>query len=782
MISNVNSIFVLGTKDTTYCMHVLPSGHLEHLYYGEKVTFSDCYQGIFPQAAFVEGNLNTYDIDYPTIGLENRPLELSTRGKGDIREPMVELIYSNGSTTCDFLYDSFYIEKKQNLESLPSSYDESGETETLVMVLKDKNIDAELHLYYSVFVDTNVIVRSCKLWNKGQDDIRVRRLLSCQLDFIENEYTVTTFKGAWAREMNRQDVKCSQGIIVNDSKTGGSSNRSNPFVMLSTSGTTEEQGDCYACNLIYSGNHYEAVEVNGYQMTHFLCGINPFGFEYTLASNEVFESPEAVLTYSSHGYDEISQQMHAFVRAHIVRGVWKKKERPVLLNSWEASYFDFNESKLLKLAKAGSKVGIELFVLDDGWFGVRNDDTTSLGDWYVNKKKLPNGLKGLADKINTMGMKFGIWVEPEMVSYDSECYREHPEYAVEIPDQRQSLGRNQLVLDLTQTVVQDYIIEQMKQVFSSANISYVKWDMNRIVSDAFSQGLEASKQGEFYHRYIIGLYRVLEELTSAFPEVLFEACASGGNRSDLGMLCYMPQMWASDNTDAICRAQIQTGYSYGYPMSVIGAHVSSCPNHQTLRNTSLDTRFQVACFGVLGYECNLADMSVKDLEAIKHHIEWYKKYRNVLQYGTYHRLTSNENGTYKWMSVSQDKSCGIGLYLQTQVTPNSVRGHFKTRGLAEEKKYHFTNLPLVFDVREFGDLINMISPIHIKQDGIIHNVAAQFVKMHSEKEDYVVTGSVLNKIGIRLKQGFGGTGFNDEVRFFQDYSSRLYMIEEERNL
>ncbi|MFI3173473.1 MAG: alpha-galactosidase, partial [Eubacteriales bacterium] len=252
--------------------------------------------------------------------------------------------------------------------------------------------------------------------------------------------------------------------------------------------------------------------------------------------------------------------------------------------------------------------------------------------------------------------------------------------------------------------------------------------------------------------------------------------------SDLGMLCYMPQMWASDNTDAICRAQIQTGYSYGYPMSVIGAHVSSCPNHQTLRNTSLDTRFQVACFGLLGYECNLADMSAKDLEAIKTHIAWYKKYREVLQYGTYHRLTNNENGAYKWMSVSRDKSCGIGLYLQTQVTPNHVRGNFKTRGLAEEKKYHFTNLPLVFDVREFGDLINMIAPIHIKQDGVLHNVAAQFVKMHSEKEDYVVTGSVLNKIGIRLKQGFGGTGFNDEVRFFQDYSSRLYMIEEERDL
>lgn len=778
LIIKDGDVFVLHTKDTTYIFRVLLSGHLEHLYYGNRIDLKGQYEGIFYKCEYPEGNLNVYDKEFPKLGLENRNLEFSTRGKGDIREPMVDISYANGSTTCDFLYVDYRIEKKQNLKTLPSAYDEIDETETLVILLKDETYGVEMELSYSIFYETNVIVRSSRLRNRSEEVVRVRRLLSAQLDQDQGPYVFTTFKGAWSRELNRQDTLCQQGIVVNDSKTGGSSNRSNPFVMLSKEDTTETAGECYGCNLIYSGNHYEAVEVNGYGMTHFLCGMNPFGSEFILQTGEELEAPEAVFTYSGNGFQGISKHMHEFVRNHIVRGSWKHKERPILLNSWEASYFDFTESKLLKLAKAGSKVGVELFVLDDGWFGKRNDDTSSLGDWFVNKKKLPNGLEGLAKKVNDLGMDFGIWVEPEMVSYDSECYRNHPEYAVEIPGQKHSLGRNQLILDLTRKEVQDYIIEQMKQVFSSANISYVKWDMNRIVSDAFSQGLEPAYQGEFYHRYMIGLYRVLETLTTAFPDILFESCASGGNRTDLGMLCYMPQVWVSDNTDAICRAKIQTGGSYGYPMSVMGAHVSGCPNHQTLRVTPLDTRFHVACFGLLGYECNLADMGNKELEKIKEQITWYKKYRQVLQFGDYHRLRNEANGVYQWMCVSKDKGTAIGLYLQTQVVANYTNGVFRTRGLDPEKLYRFQNKLQVFDVREFGDLINMIAPLHIKQDGIVHNVAAQFVKMKSEVEDYKMSGAALNQVGTRLQQGFGGVGYNDNIRYFQDYVSRLYIMEE----
>ncbi len=774
-----NPVFRLNTKNTSYIFRVLPTGHLEHLYYGERVKFQEEYDAIFPKIEFVEGNLNVYDESTPNLGLENRCLEFSTKGKSDIREPFVEVVYKNGSRTSDFIYVSHMIKKKHELNHLPSSYDEVGHEETLVIVLKDKNYDVELRLFYSLFYHTDVIVRSSELYNRGEESIEVERLLSCQLDFDDSDYVFTTFEGAWAREMEKKDSKCSAGITINDSKTGSSSNRRNPFVMLSKAGTTEDHGPCYACNLIYSGNHYEAVEVNSYYATHFVAGINPFNFSYHLKKGETFEAPEAVLTYSSRGFSGVSKQMHRFVKEHVVRGVWKKKERPILVNSWEAMYFNFSEKKLIKLAKAAKKVGVELFVLDDGWFGQRNDDTSSLGDWDVNKKKLPNGLAGLAEKINELGMDFGIWVEPEMISRNSECYRKHPEYAIEIPGQAQAIGRHQLVLDLTKTEVQNYIIAEMKKVFSSANITYVKWDMNRIISDAFSTGLDANSQGEFYHRYILGLYRVLKELTETFPKILFESCASGGNRFDLGMLCYMPQVWASDNTDAICRAEIQTGYSYGYPQSVIGAHVSGVPNHQTLRKTSLDTRFQVACFGLLGYECNLRDMNDEQLEQIGEQIKWYKSYRSTLQFGEFHRITSGERGIYKWMIVDSAKDEAVGLYLQKEVKANYITGNFKTKGLDDEAMYHVSNRPLIFNIKEMGDLINQIMPIHIKQDGVLHNMIANSRQLESEVEDYRVSGSALNKVGLRLCQGFGGTGYNERVRHFPDFASRIYIMKRE---
>jgi alpha-galactosidase len=449
-----------------------------------------------------------------------------------------------------------------------------------------------------------------------------------------------------------------------------------------------------------------------------------------------------------------------------------------LINSWEANYFKFTETKLLKLAKAAKEAGIELFVLDDGWFGKRNDDTSSLGDWKENKDKLSSGLKGLAEKINALGLDFGIWVEPEMVNEDSDLYRRNPDFAVQLPGTANSLGRNQMILDLTREEVCVYLIEEMTRVFSSANITYVKWDMNRIFSDLYSTALAADRQKEFGHRYILGLYHVLDVLTGRFPKILFESCASGGNRFDLGMLCYMPQTWASDNTDAICRAKIQTGYSYGYPMSVIGAHVSNCPNHQTLRNTSLDTRFEVAVFGLLGYELNLSELNSEEKKSLEDQVSFYKKYRETLQFGDFYRLKDIGNGDCRWLTVSQDKKTAVGLYLQTEVTPNSVYGKFKTKGLAEDRKYHFTNRRQIFNIKEFGDLINMISPVHIKKDSVAHNLIAMIKKMPGEVEDCTACGDVFNHAGVKLKPAFGGTGYNDDVRLFKDYASRLYLWEE----
>lgn len=779
MIYRENGLFALETKETTYCFRILNSGHLEHLYYGQKINLRDGYEPLTEKIQFLPGNEIAYSKEYPSVGLENICQEISSYGKGDIREPYIELVFEDGSSTCDFLYQGAkLIDKKEGLKYLPSAYDENGKVQSLEIETYDKAHDISLFLIYSVFYESNVITRSARIENGSNKKVVIERIMSGQLDLDPGEYVISSFHGAWAREMEKIDIPCRPGRYVSDSKAGISSSRSNPFFMVSDKRTVEEYGDCYGFNLIYSGNHYEAIEVSSMGKVRIINGIQPSGFSYLLEPGEMFESPESVMTFSGNGYQGMSRNMHHFIRNHIVRGVWKKKERPVLINSWESNYFKFTESSLIKLAKTAKEVGIELFVLDDGWFGKRNDDTSSLGDWYANLKKLPGGLKGIADKINELGMDFGIWVEPEMINEDSDCYRLHPDWAVTIPGSNHSTGRNQMILDLTKEQVRAYIIDTMSQIFLSGNISYVKWDMNRIFSDNYSSSLPAGRQKEFNYRYIIGLYEVLHKLTNTFPDILFESCSAGGNRFDLGMLCYMPQVWASDNTDAICRAKIQTGYSYGYPMSVIGAHVSGCPNHQTLRNTSIDTRFEVAAFGLLGYECNLNELSGEELERVKEQVAFYKKYRKVLQFGDFYRVKNGEDGIYQWITVGKDKSKGIALYLQKEVIPNYGYGKLGIKGLDPKKKYHFTNRQRIINIKEFGDLINMISPVHIKKDSLVHNVIAKIKKMPGEIEDYIATGDVFNLAGVKLKQGFSGTGYNDEVRLFGDFASRMYILEE----
>ncbi len=794
MIRKENELFVLETKNNTYCFRVMPSGHLEHLYYGKKITLKDNYEAITEKVIYIGGTQIVYSEKYPQIGLENLCLEMSSYGKGDVREPMIEITHEDGSSTCDFLFkDAKLLDYKEALLSLPSAYIEkpvkkdtkdisnSLSTDNYVSLqveMFDQNYGITLLLAYSVFYDSDVITRSTKVINTSNKCITLDRIMSSQLDLDTNDYVISTFHGAWAREMNRYDTPAQPGILVNDSKTGTSSNRCNPFFMVSRNNTGEDYGDCYGFNLIYSGNHYSAVEGNSMGKLRIIQGIQPAGFQYLIPPGETFEAPEAVLTFSDRGYTGMSHNMHHFIRNHIVRGEWKDKVRPVLINSWEANYFKFNEARLIKQAKAARDAGVELFVLDDGWFGKRNDDSSSLGDWRENKDKLNHGLKGLSETINNMGMDFGIWVEPEMVNEDSDCYREHPDWAVRIPGIEHSLGRNQMFLDLTRAEVRNYIVEEMSRVFSVANITYVKWDMNRIFTDQYSPSLEANRQKEFAHRYILGLYEVLDTLTRRFPKILFESCASGGNRFDLGMLCYMPQIWASDNTDAICRAAIQTGYSYGYPMSVIAAHVSSCPNHQTFRNTSLETRFEVASFGLLGYECNLSELSSEDKKIVSEQIAFYKEHRKTLQFGDFYRIKSGDNGLYQWITVATDQKHAVGLFLQKEITPNSPYGKFVTKGLKEEKEYQFTNRQHVFNIKEFGDLINMISPIHIKKDSLTHNIISMIKKMPGEVENCIAYGVVFNQAGVKLKQGFGGTGYDENIRLLRDFSSRMYLWRE----
>ncbi len=725
MIREYNNCFILETKNTTYCFRVIEMGHLEHLYYGRRITLTEekNAEALVEKHTFMPGNTNAYSNACSKFSLEDIRLEMSSYGKGDIREPFIEIVHEDGSYTSDFLFDKAEITKgKEEYSTLPGSYDESGEVEHLCIILKDRQYNLTLELHYYVYEECDVITRSAKLINESGAAVKLLRMMSMQIDFDMSGFIFTTFNGAWAREMKRTDVKMFSGKHVNASYTGTSSNRANPFVMLSREGTTDDSGDCYGFNLIYSGNHYEAVEVNGYGKTRIVTGINPQSFAFVIEAGESFEAPEAVMSYSHEGYNDMSGHMHKFVREHIVRGEWKNKLRPVLLNSWEAAYFDINEKKLLNLAKAGKDVGIELFVMDDGWFGTRDDDTQALGDWEVNRSKLPDGLDGLAKKVKALGLDFGIWVEPEMVNVNSRLYEKHPEWVLQIPDKPHSEGRNQRILDLTRKEVQDYIIEEMSRVFSSAEISYVKWDMNRTFTDYFSSGLPAQRQGEVAHRYVMGLYRCMKELTERFPKILFEGCAAGGNRFDLGILCYFPQIWASDDTDALCRTEIQTGYSCGYPMSVVSAHVSACPNHQTLRTTPLETRFNVAAFGICGYECNFCDMKNEELEAVKAQIKIYKEWREVLQTGSFYRgrtfsdsingtssvLSQSDGNVTEWTCVSQDRKKAVGFLFQKLVTPNTQFEYYRAKGLAPDLQYHFYNRALKYNVKEFGDLVNTV--------------------------------------------------------------------------
>ncbi len=793
MIREQEGVFVLETETTSYLFQVTDTGHLEQLYYGGRLRigqpgskiWADSLRALSRKCSNANGVV--YDSAHPAQSMNVLRQEISGRGCGDYMEPFVELTFPDGSSTVDFLYEKHeLLSGAPALQTLPSACGGQEEVSTLSVTLRERSHPLTLELRYSVYPKCDCIVRSAALRNLGQEPVEIRRLMSLQLDLPGGNYDLLSFHGEWAKEMQLHRTPVTGARAVSASVTGCSSNQANPFVMLAAQGATEEQGAVYACNLIYSGNHQESAQLGPYEKTRLLSGINPELFSWLLEPEGCFEAPQAVVTYSPAGFTGISRHMHDFVRDHIVRGQWQYKERPVLLNSWEAAYFRFDERKLLKLARSARDAGIELFVMDDGWFGQRNDDRSSLGDWTENRAKLPHGLKGLGEQIVAMGMRFGLWVEPEMISEDSDLYRAHPDWAGRGPGQPHSQGRNQMLLDLTRPEVRENVIEQMSRVFSSGPISYVKWDMNRNFSDLYTPSLPPERQREFSHRYILGLYQVLEALTGKFPHILFESCASGGNRFDLGMLCYMPQIWASDNTDALCRARIQNGCSYGYPQSVIGAHVSGCPNHQTLRQTPLTTRFAVAAMGVLGYECDLTELSADDLAEVKAQIALYKQWRSVLQFGDFYRsggmLNPQLRGTVgsnlaEWTVVSRDQKRAVGLMIQQTVQPNPGYNIFRPRGLADNRFYHFTNRALKQDIRRFGDLVNTVSPIHVRQDSLLHHTLARFVKMDGEEEDYVLPGNVLCQAGVELAQGFAGVGYNPNTRLYQDYDARLYFMD-----
>jgi len=770
--------FLLETDHTSYAFRILPTGQPEHLYYGRQIAVRDAEDlaALQEQHAFPPGNTVLYDQEHPEYTLEDMCLEFSSLGKGDVREPFLLLSHADGGRTSDFLYETAEItDEKPPLDGLPGSYDERGEAEHLTVTFRDRQYGLRLLLRYTVYAACDVICRSARLINDSGEGVDILRLLSLQLDLPEKGWAVTSFHGSWTREMEKSTVTLCGGKFVVESRTGCSSSRANPFFMVHRPDCTETAGNCYGFNLLYSGDHYAAAEVSGFGKTRVVLGLQPEGLRWRLGPGEHFDAPEAVMTYSPEGFTGQSRNMHFFVREHVVRGTWKKRARPVLLNSWEACYHKISESTLVSLAKTGRELGIELFVMDDGWFGERDSDRSSLGDWEPNKKKLPGGLAGICKKVNDLGLDFGLWVEPEMVNMKSRLYEAHPDWTMAIPGKPHAEGRNQRLLDLANPAVQDYVIEKMTEVFSAAPIAYVKWDFNRIFSDVYSPYLPPERQGETAHRYVLGLYRVLETLTARFPDILFEGCASGGNRFDLGILCYFPQIWASDNTDAICRAHIQEGYSYGYPQSVVAAHVSGCPNHQTLRETPLDTRFDVASFGILGYELDPRDLTADRRRELRARITLYKVWRDTLQFGQFYRGRSGN--LREWTVVAPDGSEAVGLLLQELAQPGVQFERYFARGLDPQTRYHFHNVAKRFDVRLFGSLVNTVAPFHVRQDSLVHSTIARFMTMPGEQEELTASGETLMYAGVKLKQAYTGTGYSENVRHFQDFSSRLYYME-----
>lgn len=694
--------FHLQANEVSYIFTVLQNNQLGHVYYGKKLkhrkSFSHLYTSVAKSnvACVFEGDLS--------FSLDTSKQEFPSYGTSDFREPAFQILQENGSRITNFEYKSHRIyQGKPKLYGLPATYvEKEEEATTLEISLVDDVIAAEIVLQYTVYEQFNVITRNAKFINHGNESLNLTRAMSANVDFFDADFEMVHLSGSWSRERHVKTRKLEPGIQSISSARGASGTQQNPFVALKRPDTTEHSGDVYGFSFVYSGNFLAQVEVDQYDVARVSLGINPFDFNWLLEGKESFQTPEVVMVYSDQGLNGMSQTYHTLYRTRLAKGLWRDKVRPVLINNWEGTYFDFNEEKILDMAKDAKELGVELFVLDDGWFGKRDDDTTSLGDWFVDDRKLPNGIPGLAKKINELGLEFGLWFEPEMVSKVSELYKVHPDWLIQVPNRRQSHGRNQFVLDFSRKEVVDYIYQSMSEILGSAPISYVKWDMNRYMTEIGSMALPAGRQREVAHRYILGVYDLYERLTTEFPEVLFESCASGGARFDPGMLYYAPQAWTSDDTDAVERLKIQYGTSMVYPVSSMGAHVSAVPNHQVGRITSLETRANVAYFGAFGYELDVTTMTTEEKESVKKQIVFYKENRGLIQKGTFYRIQSpfaEDGNVTSWLIVSEDQKQAIAGRYQVLGKPNAGYERLILKGLQAEFEYEIDGISGTF----FGD-------------------------------------------------------------------------------
>lgn len=694
-----NRLFHLQTKHTSYVFHVIEDGSLGQLYYGPKIPFKDDYANLNTREEHDCTNTRTdEDVEFQAELLKQ---EYAGLGKGDYRYPAFQITYPNGSRTSEFQYRDYELKDgKARLTGLPSTFaDDSNDSQTLTVKLADG--DLELQLHYTVFADEDVIVRSTTFVNHGKT-VFLNRALSAQLDLPDANYDFIQFAGSWSRERHLHRSHLRPGTQSISSLRTASSHQENPFFMLARPHTDNNQGAVFGFNFVYSGNFLDSVEVDQFDTTRVLIGINPDEFGWKLNSGDSFQTPEVIFSYTDNGFNALSQQLGAFYAQHLINPHFAHQERPILINNWEATFMDFTEDKLMPIVERAKELGIEMFVLDDGWFGHRDDDRSSLGDWFVDEKKFNHGIAGFAKRVHDLDMKFGLWFEPEMISIDSKLYQTHPEWMIKTPGRGQTPGRHQFVLDMSRQEVVDYLFGLMSHIIQDAKLDYIKWDMNRNITEMYGADLPADQQLEFSHRYILGVYDLYDRLTKAFPDVLFESCASGGGRFDLGMMYYAPQAWCSDDTDAVERIKIQDGTSYGYTPSMWGAHVSAVPNDQVGRLTSIDMRAKVAYFGAFGYELDVTELSDEEQATIKQQVAFYKQYRKLFQFGTFYRLETPDtsDNVYGWETVSPDKHTAIGMRYQilNGANPAYIRYYFK--GLDPERHYTVNDGSEVFSGAE----------------------------------------------------------------------------------
>ncbi len=682
-----NRLFQIETEHTSYQMKVDKYGVLTHLWYGAKTECSMDYLLDYPDVGF-SGNIYEAE-NQRTYSLNTLPQEYSTSGVGDFRIPAITVTHDDGSRALDLRYSGHKISRgKYNIDGLPAVYATEEEAETLEIVMEDTATNIEVILMYGVLPKKDIITRSTVIINNGTTSITINKAHSLCLDLPEGNWQSIHFHGRHAMERQMERCELIHGIEEFSSSRGTSSHQQNPTILLCEKECTETSGFCVGAALMYSGGFQTQIEKDQLKQVRVVMGINPETFSWKLNASERFNTPEVILSCSMEGTAKLSQQFHKIIRHNVCRGKYQLSQRPILINNWEATYFDFDEKKILDIAKEASKIGIDMFVLDDGWFGKRDSDNSGLGDWYVNENKIKGGLATLISKINDLGMKFGIWFEPEMVSEDSNLYREHPEWAIKIPGRNPMRSRYQLVLDMSNPEVIEYLYNSISDILKNNNIEYVKWDMNRSISDWYSTCLPSSRQGEQPHRYILGLYELLERLITDFPYILFEGCSGGGGRFDAGMLYYSPQIWCSDNTDAHERTFIQYGTSFFYPISTVGSHVSAVPNHQTGRITSLDTRGIVAMAGSFGYELDLSTLTEEEKETMKEQVKKYRQYQLLIHNGDYYRLTNPHNSriaAWQWNDNTNGNVLVQGVVFRA--VANMVRDKIKLMGVDALAKY-----------------------------------------------------------------------------------------------